>query len=184
MEAPARITGRIRRKDNAPGKGYSVEFYVGRTKVGSSETSADGSFKMELPDAGRRSPRRQFAHIWFFNKEGDPVLKTSPARLTGGVLDLQVKLGKNLEGGRESDIYEGNMRRLAGAYRKLEGRLDPSSDGVIEGLISLVKMIERWTDDRKLVERAGASKVVQVPKHPKKVKHQHVSVWDEVVLRS
>ena len=152
--------------------------------MGFSKTSANGSFELELPSATRMSLRAPFASIKILSQKGDTVLKTAPARFTGGILDFQVMLGNNLEGRRESDIYADNLRRLRVAYRKLEGRLDPSNEEALNGLKDLVNLIAGWAEDRKYVESAGASEVVQVPKHPKVDKHQHVSAWDEVVLRA
>jgi hypothetical protein len=184
VAAPARITGRIRGQDNTPRIGYAVEFYVGRRKVGSSESSSNGDFEMELPPPGRKSSKAPFASIRILNLNGDPLLRTAPTQFTSRVLDFQVKLGINLEGRRESDVYADNLRRLHEAYRKLEGRLDPSNKEAIIGLKGLVSLISGWTDDKKRIETAGAREVVQVPKHPKVEKHQHVSAWDEVVLKA
>ncbi len=181
MAVPARITGRVRDQENAPGTGYTVKVYAGRTHTGDSNTASDGSFGMELA-YGRKSPKVPLIRIEIFDSHGGLVLKTDGAQLTGRVLDFQVKLGMSTKGGPEPDIYANGLRRLVSAYRHLEGRLDPSSREAADGLRGLVKVIRQWDSDRKRIERAGASKVVQVPKHPRRARHRHVTKWDEVVV--
>lgn len=131
---------------------------------------------------GRKSSKSPLIRIEIFDSHGDLVLKTDGARLTGKVLDFQVKLGMSIKGVPERDIYANGLRRLVSAYRRLKGRLDPSNREAVEGLQGLLKVIQHWKSDRKRIERAGASEVVQVPRHPRRARHLHVTKWDEVVV--
>jgi hypothetical protein len=166
----------------ARGVGYITELYVGRTRVGVSRpSSVDGSFSFELRNLPKRS-KAPLVHVRIVDEKGTLILKTAPVRLSGGIPDFQVQLGGPRRGRHEPDIYSNNLKRLLKAYRRLEGRLDPSNEGALDGLKGLIRLIGGWEGDRICLEKAGADEVVQVPRRPTIAAHQHVSAWDQVVL--
>jgi hypothetical protein len=157
-----------------------VAVLVGHFIVGKTKTSPDGAFEFSIQR--EKLPKDSKVSLRVLGKSSGPTLaSTDPRGVTGDVLDFQIKLFRRTPK-KSPGTYSGGLARILRSYRGLEGRLDPSNGGAAAGLKGLVRLIEGWKGDRRRLEKAGAAEVIQVPRHPRRTKHGHVTRWDEVML--
>ncbi len=190
-----RISGRIRDERNRPAAGYIVQAFdkvLGilllhpDDRLGKATTAGDGSFEITF---GKETFKEWFTnqpkvYLVVRDQGGKVVLQTQVGVNTTGDVQFQVKLG----GGPEVDalapnIYQDSMKRIGASFSGMQGTLDMSKVDVQEMSEVLARAVDSYTLYRDEIFQAVAGyDGIQVPREPRKERHDHVSRWDRPVL--
>lgn len=186
-----RVTGRIRDEGNSPVAGFRVEAHF-TDRLGARESSdpvatttdSSGSFGLtfERP-ASDHSDRPDDVRLEVKDQSGKRVLVTQSRENTTGRFDFQIKVGEPRVLSADAEIYAGGFERLISRYIGMGDTIDSSDQSVRQSLEYIVGVVKRWGVNRDELARACGLEVIQVPKHPRRARHNHVTRWDEVILK-
>jgi hypothetical protein len=187
-----RITGRIRDQNRIGVKGFTVQAFdkdLGiylhpDDRLGKDHTDEDGYFEIQFDSSTFKDWFEDYPNVYLVirDEEGKSVITTEAKKNSTGRVDFQVELGVTDVSPLEPDIYSGNFDRMRTAFQNLGDSVDLSNNDIQITSNFVLGAIGSWTLYRDELARSGGYDGIQVPKIPRKEKHDHVTRWDEEVL--
>jgi hypothetical protein len=183
------ITGRIRDDKNLAVEGYTVQAFDKDPKIylkpddrlGSAITDKDGAFKIVFKEEVFKDWLEGGPDIYLVIRDRkDSILITTRAKenLTKRV-DFQIKLGEPSLDPHEPDLYANNLERTIASLKSMGDAPDLSKSDVKNLFELLSRTLVSWTIYRDDLVRLFGYDGIQVPKEPRKEKHDHVTRWDK-----
>lgn len=186
------LTGRIRDLDNSLVQGFIVQAYDKDPVIalhpddplGKAYSDENGNFEISFASSAFKSLFVEFPKIYITvrDRSGKPAITTDPKQNTTGRVDFEIKLNIQSADVGAPDIYSQNYERLAAGFGGLRNSVDLSAPGAQAMFELVMGAINSWLSYRdEVVQKAGYDGI-QVPEIPKRVKHNHITRWDEAVL--
>jgi hypothetical protein len=97
-------------------------------------------------------------------------------------IDFQIKLDSPSLDPHEPDLYENNLERTIAALKSMGDAPDLSRSDVKTIFELFSRTLVSWTVYRDDLVRLFGYDGIQVPKQPRKEKHDHLTRWDKAVL--
>ena len=186
------ITGRIRDENNQTVSGYSVQafdkdpgiYLHPDDRLGKSITNEDGSFSITFTDDAFKDWLEGNPEIYLVIRDrgGKIILTTESKENVTKSVDFQIKLGRSSPDPLEPDLYANNFERMIAALKNVGDSADLSKSDVRTLFELLLRTQSSWTIHRDELARLHGYDAIQVPKHPGKEEHDHITRWDRTVL--
>ena len=187
-----RINGRVRGEDNLPVRGLSVQafdkdpgiYLYPDDSLGSAVTDEDGSFQITFDEQRFKDWFEGGPEVYLvLRDQGTNVLvRTEAKENTTGLIDLQIKLGRSKADPAEPDIYSSNLPRLISAFNTLFD-LDSLSNSDARTVVEILfRAVNSWVLYRDDLAKYAGYDAIQVPSHPRRLEHDHVTRWDKPIL--
>ncbi|HSD56955.1 MAG TPA: hypothetical protein VLB04_02145 [Methanotrichaceae archaeon] len=187
-----RITGRIRDEGNLPVGGYIVQAFDrdrgiyphSDDRLGKAKTNEDGAFEIifnrdAFEDWFEANPE---VYLVVRGRDGRVLINTQELENATGIMDFQIKMGRSEINPLEPDLYAGNFTRMASALKEVFDLESLSGSDVRTVVEVLSRAIGSWLLYRDELARYAGYDGIQVPEHPRRADHNHVTRWDKAVL--
>jgi len=186
------ITGRIRDEKNLAVEGYTVQafdkdpniYLKPDDRLGIDITDKDGAFKIVFNEEVFKDWLEGGPDIYLVirDRKGSILITTGAKENLTKRVDFQIKLGKPLLNPNEPDIYANNLERTIASLKSMGDAPDLSKSDVKNLFELLSRTLVSWTIYRDDLVRVFGYEGIQVPKQPRKEKHDHVTRWDKAIL--
>jgi hypothetical protein len=187
-----RITGRIRDENNLPVIGCIVQafdrdpgiYLHPDNRLGKSMTDEDGAFeiifdKKAFEDWFEGSPE---VYLVVRGQDGKVLVSTQAKENTTRRMDFQIKVGRTEVNALEPDLYAGNLASMISAFKVVFNLESLSSSDVRTVVEVLSRAISSWVIYRDELAKYAGYDGIQVPSHPRRIEHYHVTRWDKPIL--
>lgn len=186
------ITGRIRDENNLPVEGCIVQafdkdlgiFLNPDDPLGKAITDEEGAFeiifdKADFEDWFEGSPD-VYLKVW--DQDGKILVITDEKENNTHKMDFQIKLGKGTTNPIEPDLYASNLSRMILAFNATFNIESLSNSDIRTVAEVLFRAVNSWVIYRDELASYAGYDGIQVPSHPRRVEHYHVTRWDKPVL--
>lgn len=187
-----RITGRIRDDGNLAVEGFTVHafdkdpgiYFHPDDRLGRAVTDHEGSFEITFSENVFKDWFEGDPEIFLVirDREGRVLITTENKENVTRHVDFQIKLGEQDFSPDEPDLYAGGLDRIIAALRSIGDAADLSKSDVRVVFEVLVRVLGSWAIYRDELVRSYGYDAIQVPRHPRKEKHDHITRWDKPVL--
>jgi len=152
--------------------------------LGSANTDQDGAFKFAFKDEVFKDWLEGGPDIYIVirDKNGSILITTEAKENLTKRVDFQIKLGRPSLDPHEPDLYANNLERTIASLKSMGDAPDLSKSDVKNIFELLSRTLVSWTIYRDDLVRLFGYDGIQVPKQPRKEKHDHITRWDKAVL--
>ena len=187
------LTGRIRDEKNLAVEGYTVQAFDKDPKIylkpddrlGSAITDKEGAFRIVFNEDVFKDWLEGGPEIYLviMDKKGRILITTKGKENVTKRVDFQIKLDTPSFNPQEPDLYANNLERTIASLKSMGDAPDLSRSDVRNIFELLSRTLISWTIYRDDLVRLFGYDGIQVPKQPRKEKHDHITRWDKPVLR-
>jgi hypothetical protein len=186
------IVGRIRDEDNHSVEGYTVQgfdkdpgiYLHPDDRLGKARTDSEGAFSINFGEDAFKDWFESNPKIYLTIRDqtGRILIETSDKENSTGEAEFQIKLGRSVVNMLEPDLYSGGLARIVGALRNIGDSADLSNSDVSILFELLLRVVTSWTIERDSLVQIRGYDGIQVPEHPRKEEHYHITRWDKPIL--
>jgi hypothetical protein len=186
------LNGRIRDQDNLSVEGYTVQafdkdpgtYLHPDDRLGKSKTDNNGTFSITFSQDVFVDWFESYPQIYLIirDQNGRILIQTHDKLNSTGQIDFQIKLGRSTASPMEPDLYSSSLARIVGALKNVGDSADISNNNIKILYEIILRVVASWTIERDSLVQIHGYDGIQVPEHPRKKEHDHVTRWDKPIL--